>query len=443
MFVLRGRRVVLSDGERPASIWIDDGRIVSVRDFEMVDVGSKIVDAGDLVVSPGLVDSHVHVNEPGRTEWEGFETATRAAAAGGITTLVDMPLNSIPATVNVRSLEAKRSAARGRCHVDVAFWGGVVPGNAPDIQRLAEAGVRGFKCFLTPSGVDEFPAVAEADLRPALAALARVRTPSLPLLVHAEDPDRLKVPSGNPRAYRTFLAMRPAEAEASAIKFIAALCAEYHVASHIVHVSSAEGVAAVAAARAAGVDITAETCPHYLTFVAGDIPDGATVFKCAPPIRDAADREALWDALRSGTCGMVVTDHSPAPPALKQVVSGDFVGAWGGIASLELSLAAVWTEASNRGFGPADIARWMSHQPAIVSGLSDRKGAIGPGYDADLIVWDPDAQFVVKGANLQQRHKLTPYDGRALRGVVRTTYLAGVNVWDEGALVAASRGRLL
>jgi allantoinase len=395
------------------------------------------------VVAPGIVDPHVHVNEPGRTDWEGFDTATRAAAAGGVTTIIDMPLNSVPATSDVAALEQKRDAARGRCHVDVGFWGGIVPDNEDHIGDLIAAGVRGFKCFLTPSGVEEFASVDEASLRRALPLLSRAAGTSRPLLVHAEAPSRLKPPSGAPRAYSTYLATRPARAEVEAIQLIAALAGEYHVAAHIVHVSSAEGLAAAARARTDGVQMTAETCPHYLTFAADEVPDGATAFKCAPPLREARHREALWNGLRDGTCSMVASDHSPAPPSMKCVGTGDFLRSWGGIASLELSLAAVWTGAAVRGFSVGDLTRWLSERPAILSGLGDRKGAIRAGCDADLVLWDPDARFDVEPDRLQQRHKLTPYAGRRLNGVVHATYVRGVCVWRSGRLVHGGCGQLL
>ena len=442
MLVIRGRRVVLPDGERPASVCIERGVIADVRDYDDVAGATQLVEAGALTILPGLVDTHVHVNEPGRTEWEGFDTATRAAAAGGVTTIIDMPLNCVPATTDVAALDVKRQAARGQCHVDVGFWGGIVPDNEDQIELLIEAGVRGFKCFLTPSGVDEFESVSEADLRRALPVLAR-SSRARPLLVHAEDPSRLQPPSGDRRAYSTFLSTRPAEAEVEAVRLIAALAAEYHVATHIVHLSSAESAAAVAAARAAGTKLTAETCPHYLTFSADDVPDGATAFKCAPPIRASIHRERLWDALRHGVCSLIATDHSPAPPDMKCVDSGDFIAAWGGIASLELSLAAVWTGASLRGYSVGDIARWMSHEPAQLCGLGSRKGAIRPGLDADLVLWEPDARRDVRATELEQRHKLTPYDSMALRGAVRATYLRGIKVWDEGGLAIAGHGTLL
>jgi allantoinase len=451
--ILRGHRVILPEGERAASIHIDaEGVIANVSGYDDVSRAADVIDAGDLVVSPGIVDTHVHVNEPGRTEWEGFDTATRAAAAGGVTTIVDMPLNSIPATTDVQALEAKREAARGKCHVDVAFWGGIVPDNESHIEALVHAGVRGFKCFLTPSGVDEFPSVSESHLRRAMPILSRAAGRERPLLVHAEDPTRLRAAAGNPRAYATYLATRPGEAEAAAIAMMARLAAEYDVAIHIVHLSSREGVAAVERAQAAGARVTAETCPHYLTFAAAAIADGATAFKCAPPVRDQSHRDALWAALERGTVSMIATDHSPAPPSLKCLDRGhfgdfgdfgDFLRAWGGIASLELSVAAVWSQAAARGFGVHAVAAWMSANTARLAGLHDRKGAIRKGCDADLILWDPDAQFDVVPARLQQRHKVTPYAGRRLRGLVRRTYLRGVPVWEEGQIAASNRGRLL
>jgi allantoinase len=442
MLIIQGHRVVFSTGERSASIHIDNGVIVDIRNYDEIGTAADVVDAGNCVVLPGLVDSHVHVNEPGRTDWEGFDTATRAAAAGGVTTIVDMPLNSIPATTDVAALNAKHQAARGQSHVDVGFWGGIVPGNGDQIEPLIAAGVRGFKCFMTPSGVDEFASVSPADLERALPALARPLA-RRPLLVHAEEPSLLRSPHGDPRLYSTFLATRPADAEVAAIRTVATLAGEHHVAAHIVHVSSGDGVQAVAEAQASGVDLTAETCPHYLTFAADAIADGATAFKCAPPIRSSQHREDLWSALRDGICTVVASDHSPAPRRMKHTDAGDFIAAWGGIASLELSLRAVWTGAARRGFTLADIARWMSEGPARLCGLADRKGAIRIGCAADLVLFDPDAESTVDSAVLQQRHKLTPYAGTVLRGAVRATYLGGVRIWDEGRLAHAGKGCLL
>ncbi len=438
LLIVRGRRIVLPDGERPASIHIDRGRITDIGGAADAPSGAEIIDVGDLVVSPGIVDTHVHINEPGRTEWEGFESATRAAAAGGVTTIIDMPLNSIPATTTVAALEEKRRAAREQCHVDVGFWGGVVPGHEASIAPLVDAGVRGFKCFLVPSGVDEFQHVGERDLRLAMPTLA---LKDVPLLVHAESPDRLMPYAGQPASYRDYAATRPAAAEVDAIQLMARLAHHTGARVHVVHVSSAGGVQAIAAARAAGTPMTGETCPHYLTFAAGEIPDGATEFKCAPPIRDGEDRDALWRALRSGTLSLVASDHSPAPPALK--CPGDFVRAWGGVASLELALAAVWTGARSRGFTTVDIARWMSEAPASLAGLTDRKGRIAAGDDADLVVWDPDGEFIVEPSQLQQRHTITPYVDLRLRGVVRMTFVRGERVWNGGRLSRPLSGQLL
>ena len=444
MLVIRGHRVILPDREAPASIHIEGGRITRVALYEDAPPAAEIVEVGELVVAPGLVDPHVHVNEPGRSEWEGFDSATRAAAAGGVTTIVDMPMNSVPPTTARPALEQKQHAALGKCHVDVAFWGGVVPGNEHELPGLLEGGVRGFKCFLAPSGVEEFACVSEADLRRALGVLSRAAPiGSVPLLVHAEDPARIRKPSGDSRCYATYLQTRPASAEVAAIEMIARLAREYHVPTHVVHVSSEAGVEAVARARSSGSPITAETCPHYLTFDADEVPEGATAFKCAPPVRDGANREALWRALAQGTCDVVASDHSPAPAALKCIDSGDFIAAWGGIASLQLSLAAVWTGATAHGLGVCDVVRWMSEAPARLSGLLQRKGAIRPGADADVIVWDDRARVTVEAERLQQRHKLTPYLGRSLQGVVRSTYVRGQLVWHDGTLAHPRCGLLL
>jgi len=443
MLVIRGRRVVLPDREQPASIHIEGDTIARVARYDDVPPG-EVVDAGDLVVAPGLVDTHVHVNEPGRTEWEGFDTATRAAAAGGVTTIVDMPLNSVPATVTRAALDEKRNAARGKCHVDVAFWGGLVPGHDDDIADLIDAGARGFKCFLAPSGVDEFASVAEADLRRALPIVTRAAGGrACPVLVHAEDPTRFRSPSGDPRRYETYRATRPADAEVVAIELISRLAHEYHVATHIVHVSSGEGIEAIARAQMNGIPMTAETCPHYLTFAADEVSDGATAFKCAPPIRERRHRDALWHGLAQRTCAIVASDHSPAPAALKCSATGDFIAAWGGVASLELSLAATWSGARDRGFGISDIIRWMCEAPAKLCGLDHRKGVLRPGADADLILWDPEARWTVDAGRLQQRHKVTPYADVSLCGVVRATYVRGVRVWNEGELARPRTGRLL
>ncbi len=385
-----------------------------------------MVDAGDNIVMPGLVDTHVHVNEPGRTNWEGFETGTRAAAAGGITTILDMPLNSVPATTTVKALEAKRAAARGKTAVNVEFIGGVVPGNTGELEGLRDTGVRAFKCFLSPSGVDEFPHVTARDLSKVFPVLARL---GLPLMVHAEDPARL-LSGASSSSYSDYLASRPVEAEHSAIELLVGLMSRSRTPVHIVHLSSATSLAILRAAKARGLPLTVETCPHYLTFSAEEIPDGATEYKCAPPIRSGAEREALWQALIAGEIDLVASDHSPCPPNMKRT-HGDFFSAWGGIASLQLSLSAVWTGARSRGVPPERLSHWMSAAPARLAGLGAKKGAIAEGYDADIVVWDPDARFVVDPAKLFHRHPVTPYAGRELYGVVRATYVGGRLVFGE------------
>lgn len=420
--VLRSRRAVTPDGTRAAAVHVADGRIARVAAWDDVPSDTALVDVGDDVLMPGLVDTHVHVNEPGRAEWEGFATATRAAAAGGVTTILDMPLNAVPATTTAAALDAKRAAARGHTTVRVEYIGGVVPGNVGELAGLRDGGVRAFKCFLAPSGVDEFPHVSEADLRAAFPELARL---GLPLMVHAEDPAWLgAAPAGGARAYAAWLASRPVEAERSAIAMLVRLMAWCPTRVHVVHLSSARSLDVVRDARARGLPLTVETCPHYLTFAAEEIADGDTACKCAPPIRERAEREGLWRALAAGAIDLVASDHSPCPGAMKGV-DGDWFAAWGGIASLQLSLAATWTGAAARGHAPADVARWMSAAPARLAGIADRRGALAPGYDADLVAWDPDAWFTVDPARLHHRHPVTPYAGRALRGVVRATWVGG------------------
>lgn len=421
-WVLRSRHVVTPRGIAPASIHIAGNSIVAVAGWEDVPPDAVLVDAGESTVMPGVVDTHVHVNEPGRTEWEGFETATLAAAAGGVTTILDMPLNAVPATTSRFALERKREAAEGKCHVHVGFIGGVVPGNTDELARLADGGVRAFKCFLSPSGVDEFPSLSERMLRKAFLTLADL---GLPLMVHAEDPALLHpAPDGGSREYAAYLASRPQEAEASAISMLIRLMGEYPTRVHIVHLSSARSLTAIRAARDRGLPITVETCPHYLSFSAQLIPDGATELKCAPPIRWDAERDGLWKALLDEEIDLIASDHSPCPPAMKET-GGDFFSAWGGIASLELSLPAVWTGARARGAGIDWIVRWMCEGTARLAGLDAQKGRLEAGYDADIVVWDPESSFVVDPLSLHQRHKLTPYAGRTLFGVVRATYVCG------------------
>jgi len=438
--VISSTRVVTPEGVVPATVVIADGVITAVERHGAADAAQRL-DVGELVVLPGVVDTHVHVNEPGRTEWEGFETATRAAAAGGVTTIVDMPLNSVPVTTTPDALEQKAQAAAGRATVDYAFWGGVVPGNGSELTPLARAGVRGFKCFLVPSGIDEFPAVAEADLRSAMRHLALLK---LPLLVHAELPGPIAragaSPAADPRRYASYLSSRPRAAELEALDLVLGLCRETGCRVHVVHLSAADAVDRLRDARRPGLPITVETCPHYLTFAAEEIPDGGTAWKCAPPIRERENRERLWGGLGDGTIDLVASDHSPAPPAMKCLEAGDFSRAWGGIASLELALAATWSGARTRGYGVRDLARWLAGGPARLAGLA-RKGRIEPGRDADLVVFDPDAQFTVEPSRLKQRHAITPYAGMTLYGVVRRTFVRGTCVFDQGEFPAGATGR--
>ncbi|MBV9214738.1 MAG: allantoinase AllB, partial [Acidobacteria bacterium] len=385
MQTIRSKHVILPDGIRPAAFTMADGKISSVGDWD--DVAGELMDAGDLVVIPGNVDAHVHVNEPGRTEWEGFATATRAAAAGGVTTIVDMPLNSIPPTTTLAGFEEKLASAEGQCTVDVAFWGGVVPGNTDELAPLVERGVRGFKCFLIHSGVDEFPHVTEDDLRIAMPEIARLDSV---LLVHAETPAPIEAAAvmladKDPRAYETFLASRPRQSENEAIELMIRLCRDTGCRVHIVHLSSGDACEMLRDSKAEGLPISAETCPHYLTFTAEEIPDRATQYKCCPPVREAENRDKLWSAIADGTIEMVVSDHSPCTPALKLLEDGDFLAAWGGISALQFGLPVMWTNLRDRGYDTADLTRLMSSAPARLAGLDHRKGKLAAGYDADLV----------------------------------------------------------
>ena len=443
--VVRGRRVVGLGGEGPASIHIRGGVIVALAAFEDVPAGVAIHEAGDFVVIPGLVDTHVHINEPGRADWEGFSSATRAAAAGGVTTIIEMPLNSIPSTTTSAAFREKVAAAAGKLTVDVGFWGGVVPGNADQLAGLWEQGVFGFKCFLVPSGTDEFQAVAPSDLRAALPALASLPAP---LLVHAELPGPIEraakeLPASAVRKYSTWLAARPRGAENEAVAFMVECAREFRVRVHIVHVSSSDVLPLLRQARSEGLAITAETCPHYLVFSSEEIAEGATEFKCAPPIRERENQEKLWEALTDGTIDMIATDHSPCPPSLKLLAEGDFLRAWGGISSLQLALPALWTQARTRGYSFADMAKWLCLNPARLAGIEKRKGSIAVGTDADLVIWDPDARFTVEPEHLHHRHKVTPYAGRELSGTTVTTFLRGRPVYDRGEFPSLPHGQVL
>jgi allantoinase len=441
--VFVSRRVVTPEGVRAGAVVVDGEKIRAVVSLNEMPRDAEVHDCGEAALLPGLVDSHVHINEPGRTEWEGFATATRAAAAGGYSMLVDMPLNCLPGTNSAAALEAKRRAASGQCRVDWAAWGGVVHDNHGDIEGLAAAGVRGFKCFLVHPGVDGFTMVSEQQLRAALPHVART---GLPLLVHAELPGPIdtateRLAGADWRRYGTYLESRPDEAELAAIRMMLALCREFSFRLHIVHLATARALQELRAARADGLAVSVETCPHYLHLEAETIADGATLCKCAPPVRGQKNREKLWQGLGEGVIDMVVTDHSPCPPAMKRLEEGNFQTAWGGIASLSVALAVVWTEAERRGFGLKDVARWMAEGPAKLAGCGARKGKIAAGYDADLVVFDPEGEFTVTKGRLHHRHRVSPYLGEKLRGVVKATYLRGAPVFEEGRFQGEAAGR--
>ncbi|GAA2349338.1 allantoinase AllB [Saccharopolyspora halophila] len=437
--VFRAPRLIGPDGETSGNVAIRNGRIAAVEPLDARIEAAEVVElAEDEVLLPGLVDTHVHVNDPGRSEWEGFDTATRAAAAGGVTTIIDMPLNSLPPTTDVDALEVKRATAGPKAHVDIGFWGGAVPGNLADLRGLHDDGVYGFKCFLLHSGVDEFPPLGADELEDALRELA---SHDATMIVHAEDAHTIDgAPDAHGTHYDDFLGSRPQGAENIAIKQVIDLARETGARVHILHLSSAEALPLIAEARAEGVRITVETCPHYLGFIAEEIPDGATAFKCCPPIREARNRELLWQGLADGLIDCVVSDHSPCTPDLKRLDTGDFGVAWGGVSSLQLGLPAVWTQARQRGFALDDVVAWMARKPAEFAGLRG-KGAIEIGRDADLCVFAPDEAFVVDVAKLRHRNPVSPYHGRPLAGVVRQTWLRGQRI--VGGDTPEPAGRLL
>ncbi|MBC7873716.1 MAG: allantoinase AllB [Ferruginibacter sp.] len=432
-------RVITAGGITRAVVLIKDGRIEEVVN-ELPEGDFPVTDIGDNVLMAGLIDPHVHINEPGRTSWEGFNTATKAAIAGGITTLVDMPLNSSPVTTTVTALEEKIKAATGQLHTHCGFWGGVVPGNEKEIEPLIEKGVLGFKAFLTHSGIDEFPNVTDEDLRKVMPILVKH---NLPLLVHCELSDNQQPVTSNPQSYQNYLASRPKKWEDDAITLMIRLCGEYNCRTHIVHLSSADSIEQIAAAKQKGLPLTVETGQHYLYFNAEKIKDGATAFKCAPPIREKANNERLWQALKDSIIDFVATDHSPAPPEMKELASGDFMKAWGGIASLQFALPVLWTAAKEHGCSLTDMAKWLCENSAALPGLQKRKGRIAKGYEADLVAWNPEESFIVTEKIIQHKHKMTPYLNESLLGVVKQTWLSGEKVFDDGKFLHLNKGKVL
>lgn len=458
-FFLRSRHVITPEGVRAAAIHVKDGVIVEVLAYEHASKEYPLEDVGALVVTPGLVDIHVHLNEPGRAEWEGFETGTKSAAAGGVTTLVDMPLNSIPVTTTLAALQEKRKAASKKLWVDCGFHAGLVPGNHHELEAMIKSGALGVKTFLVHSGIDDFPNATEADLRAAMPIIAKH---GLPLLVHAElkTPDNSPLEGGQggvaqqmcassvsdnapPRSYQAYLASRPRAWELDAIALMIKLCKEYNCRVHIVHLSYAAALPMLQQARAEGLPLTVETCPHYLFFAAEEILDGDTRFKCAPPIRERKNREQLWAALKDGVIDFIASDHSPCPPEMKLLAEGDFMRAWGGIASLQFTLPVMWTAAQQRGFSLFDLSEWLCRRPAELVGLKGRKGTIAPGYDADFVVWNPEASFTLEAGMIHHRHKLTPYEGRKLKGVIGKTFLRGEKIFEAECFSALPYGTML
>ncbi|WP_439030660.1 allantoinase AllB [Gordonia terrae] len=434
--VVRGEQTLTTAGIVAREIGIRDGRVVAIEPLGSGLAGAEVIElADDQVMIPGLVDTHVHVNEPGRTEWEGFDSATRAAAAGGVTTLIDMPLNSIPPTVNVDALAEKRAAAQGKTHIDVGFWGGAIPGNEDDLRGLHDAGVFGFKCFLLHSGVDEFPHLTADEMEADMAKLAEFD--SL-MIVHAEDSRAIdKAPSPEGDEYQRFLASRPRGAENLAIAEVIERARWTGVRAHVLHLSSSDALPMLASAKRDGVKITVETCPHYLTLLAEEVPNGATAFKCCPPIREAGNRELLWEGLLAGTIDCIVSDHSPSTVDLKDPENGDFGVAWGGVASLQLGLSLIWSEAKKRGIDLPQVIEWMASKPADLAGLPN-KGRIALGCDADFAIFEPESAQIVDVNRLHHKNPVSPYDGRALAGVVKGTWVRGQRVDFETA-----RGRML
>ena len=438
-FAIASQKVLTLEGEKPAAILIKGEKILDVVSIENIPENCPTEEMGNNMIMPGLVDAHVHINEPGRTDWEGFETATKAAAAGGITTIVDMPLNCIPVTTTVDALNQKIIATKDQLWIDCGFYGGLIPDNIQDLESLADAGVLGFKAFLSPSGIDEFPNISEKHLREALHILAKK---GIPVLVHAELENGATSSEEN-KTYKYFQESRPKSWENNAIKLLIQLCREFNVHIHIVHLSSADILPEIAQTRKDGFPLTVETCPHYLHFSSERISDGDTRFKCAPPIWNGENRENLWAGLEEGIINFITSDHSPCTPELKNLEAGNFEKAWGGISSIQFALPVIWTECKQRGYSLEQLINWMSKQPAKFIGKDQQKGQISPGFDADLVCWNPDKKYIIKKEAIHHKNKLTPYEGESLYGVVNATFLRGQKVYENGQFLGKSKGKII
>lgn len=441
ILALKSTQVVLDGELRPAQILVEDGKITQIADFKTT-LSVKTEDLGDQIIMPGLVDTHVHINEPGRTEWEGFNTGTQSAAAGGITCVVDMPLNCTPVTTSADALRQKLDSLAGKLWIDCGFWGGVIPESLDDLDELIQAGVLGVKSFTIHSGIDDFPKVEQHHLAQAIDILAKY---NVPYLIHAELDSEEKDPPPIGDKYQSFLKSRPKSWENDAIDMMIDLAEKAKAKGvsgkiHIVHLSSAEALPAIKSAQQRDLKLTAESCPHYLTLFAEDIPDGKTLFKCCPPIREQHNREQLWQGLADGTISFIVSDHSPCTPTLKHIDSGDIENAWGGISSLQFGLSIIWSEAQKRGYSLPDIVNWMATEPANFAGLGDRKGKIACGYDADLVVFDAKQSYCIDPEMIKYRHKITPYEGREVSGVVKRTYVRGKLVYSDNKLLGKPIG---
>lgn len=436
---IKSERVITPEGIQKAVIIVKNGLITDILPDLPAD-NIPVVSLGDNVIMPGIIDPHVHINEPGRTDWEGFDTATKAALAGGITMLVDMPLNSSPVTTTANAFDEKLAAAKEKLHTNCGFWGGIVPGNENEIEPLIKKGVLGFKAFLAHSGIDDFPNVYEPDLRKAMPIIAKH---NLPLLVHCEWQDSDQFSTKDPRSYTNYLSSRPARWEFIAIELMIQLCRKYNCRTHIVHLSAADSIEQISEAKHEGIPLTVETAQHYLYFAAEQIKDGQTQFKCAPPIRDSDNNEELWRSLKNGIIDFVATDHSPAPPDMKELNSGDFMKAWGGISSIQFALPALWTAARKHDCSLNDIAKWLCEKPAALAGQQDHKGKIAIGYDADFVVWNPDKKFTVTEEIIHHKHKITPYLNEELYGVVEQTWLSGQKLFDDGKFLHLNKGKII